>query len=104
MPVENPDQQTSMASYGQAFVVLLEARGLDPLAVFQAAGVPLLTPKEQEVLQLLANNLVNKEIASAMDISVEGVKWHMRNLFEKLNAGNRRHLLSRARMLGLLDP
>ena len=41
MPVENPDQQTSMASYGQAFVVLLEARGLDPLAVFQAAGVPL---------------------------------------------------------------
>jgi LuxR family maltose regulon positive regulatory protein len=64
----------------------------------------LLTPKEREVLRLLANNLVNKEIASAMDISVEGVKWHMRNLFEKLNAGNRRHLLSRARMLGLLEP
>lgn len=78
--------------------------GVEAITSRNVTASALLTPKEQEVLRLLANNLVNKEIASAMDISVEGVKWHMRNLFEKLNAGNRRHLLSRARMLGLLDP
>jgi LuxR family maltose regulon positive regulatory protein len=62
----------------------------------------LLTPKERDVIQLLANNLSNKEIALALDMSVETVKWHLKNLFAKLNAGGRKHVVDRARMLGLL--
>lgn len=62
----------------------------------------LLTPKEREVLELLAGNMSNKQIALAMDVSGETVKWHMKNLFEKLNAGTRKHLVDRARMLGIL--
>jgi LuxR family maltose regulon positive regulatory protein len=63
----------------------------------------LLTPKECEVLQLLAGNMSNKQIAQAIGISDETVKWHLKNLFGKLHAGTRKHLVDRARMLGILD-
>jgi LuxR family maltose regulon positive regulatory protein len=63
----------------------------------------LLTPKECEVLQLLAGNMSNKQIARAIGISDETVKWHLKNLFGKLHAGTRKHLVDRARMLGILD-
>jgi len=63
----------------------------------------LLTTKEGEVLQCLASNLTNKEIALALGVSDETVKWHLKNLFYKLKAANRKHLLVRARMLGILD-
>ena len=63
----------------------------------------LLTPKECEVLQLLAGNMSNKQIAQAIGISDETVKWHLKNLFSKLYAGTRKHLVDRARMLGILD-
>lgn len=63
----------------------------------------LLTPKEREVLELLAGGLSNKRIAATMNVSEETVKWHLKNLFGKLNASTRDHLVNRARMLGLLD-
>ena len=63
----------------------------------------VLTPKECEVLQLLAGNMSNKQIAQAIGISDETVKWHLKNLFGKLYAGTRKHLVDRARMLGILD-
>lgn len=62
----------------------------------------LLTAKETEVLRLLANGLANKLIARTMDISEETVKWHLKNLFSKLNAGSRKHAVDRARLLGLV--
>lgn len=62
----------------------------------------LLSPKEREVLGLLANNMSNKQIALAMGVSSETIKWHVKNLFGKLNAGTRKHLIDRARMAGLL--
>lgn len=74
-----------------------------PAATVRINASALLTPKEQEVIQLLAGNMSNKEIALAMDISSETVKWHMKNLFGKLQAGTRKHLIYRARMLGVLD-
>jgi LuxR family maltose regulon positive regulatory protein len=62
-----------------------------------------LTPKEREVLALLANNLSNKEIGLAMQVGEETIKWHMKNLLAKLDAGNRKQVVSRARILGLLE-
>jgi LuxR family maltose regulon positive regulatory protein len=63
----------------------------------------LLTPKEAEVLQLLVGNLTNKQIASAMGVGDQTIKWHLKNMFTKLQAGSRKHLIGRARMLGILD-
>ena len=63
----------------------------------------LLTPKEAQILGLLDANFSNKHIARTMDVSGETVKWHLKNLFSKLDAGSRRHAVDRARLLGLLE-
>ncbi|HEX6828766.1 MAG TPA: LuxR C-terminal-related transcriptional regulator, partial [Burkholderiales bacterium] len=84
------------------------ARMLRPAQERPAGGpraVPsmVLTPKEREVLELLARNRSNKEIALAMAIGEETVKWHLKNLFGKLEAGTRKHVVRRAQLLGLLE-
>lgn len=63
----------------------------------------LLTPKEQSVLALLARSYSNKEIALALAVSDETVKWHLKNLFGKLGAGSRKHAVRRAALLGVLE-
>ncbi|HOW46934.1 MAG TPA: LuxR C-terminal-related transcriptional regulator [Rubrivivax sp.] len=69
----------------------------------QATPSTALTPKEREVLGLLARSLSNKEIALALQVGEETIKWHMKNLFAKLDAGSRKQVVSRARILGLLE-
>nr|WP_294971825.1 LuxR C-terminal-related transcriptional regulator [uncultured Pseudomonas sp.] len=71
--------------------------------VTKVAPSRLLTPKEQEVLQLLAQKLSNKQIALALNVGEETVKWHLKNLFGKFQAGTRRHVVDRAYMLGILE-
>jgi DNA-binding NarL/FixJ family response regulator len=44
-----------------------------------------LTPREREVLQLLAEGMSAKEIASHLHVSVKTVETHRRNMMEKLN-------------------
>ncbi|MES2127171.1 MAG: LuxR C-terminal-related transcriptional regulator [Pseudomonadota bacterium] len=63
----------------------------------------VLTPKEREVLELLARNLSNKEIGVAMSVGEETIKWHLKNLFGKLDAASRKHAVRRAQILGLLE-
>ncbi|MGU7780034.1 LuxR C-terminal-related transcriptional regulator [Burkholderia sp. PU8-34] len=79
-----------------------------PPAPRSAAGpraVPsvVLTPKERAILELLARNLSNKEIAVALAVGEETVKWHLKNLFGKLDASSRKHAVRRALVLGLLE-
>ncbi|WP_130931567.1 LuxR C-terminal-related transcriptional regulator [Pseudomonas sp. Sample_24] len=75
-----------------------------PLVTSTVSPSRLLTPKEREVLQLLARNLSNKQIALALNVGEETVKWHLKNLFGKFQAGTRKHVVDRAYMLGILDP
>ena len=62
-----------------------------------------LTPKEREVLELTARNLSNKEIGLALQVGEQTIKWHMKNLFAKLDAGTRKQVVRRASILGLLN-
>jgi LuxR family transcriptional regulator, maltose regulon positive regulatory protein len=68
----------------------------------RATASAALTPKERQVLELLARNLSNKEIALAMQVGEETIKWHVKNLFAKLDAGTRKQVVGRAKILGLL--
>lgn len=61
-----------------------------------------LTPREWDVLELLSRHLSNKEIARSLDVNEETVKWHVKNLFAKLDAGSRKQVVSRARLMGFL--
>ena len=44
----------------------------------------------------------NAQIAQHADIAVRTVKWHLRNLYAKLNVKNRTAALARAREVGLI--
>jgi len=61
-----------------------------------------LTEREQEVLNLLALGLSNKEMAERMVVSEGTVKTHVHNVIGKLGAQSRIHALARAKELGLL--
>src|SRR4051794_25855258 len=49
----------------------------------------LLTPREQEVLGLLACGRANKDIAGSLSCSVRTVEFHLSNLFRKLGVSSR---------------
>jgi DNA-binding NarL/FixJ family response regulator len=61
-----------------------------------------LTPREIEVLQLLAEGLSNKAIAHRLDISEHTVKFHVNAILGKLGAQSRTEAVVRATRLGLI--
>ena len=63
---------------------------------------PLLTKREQEVLQLIAEGMRNKEIAAALQISEETVHTHLKNIYEKLNVQDRTQALTVAIRRGIV--
>jgi two-component system response regulator NreC len=63
------------------YVRRLQAKGLNDT-------YHLLTDREKEVLQLLAEGRSNKEVASELDLSLSTVETHRANLMQKLNLHN----------------
>jgi LuxR family maltose regulon positive regulatory protein len=63
---------------------------------------PALTPAEVDVMELLGQGLSNKAIARALCLGDETVKWHLRNIYQKVDAHDRGKAVQRARELGLL--
>lgn len=66
-------------------------------------SVEPLTPREQEVLALLARGLQNKEIAAALTITERTVKFHVSAILTKLNATNRTEAVAVAAQEGLIS-
>jgi DNA-binding NarL/FixJ family response regulator len=61
-----------------------------------------LTPRELQILRLMAAGRANKEIATELHIAERTVKFHVSEIFSRLNATNRAHAVSLARARGLL--
>ena len=61
-----------------------------------------LTPREAEVLALLAKGRANKEIGRSLDLQEITIKLHVRNIFRKLGVRNRVEAVNAARGLGLV--
>jgi DNA-binding NarL/FixJ family response regulator len=61
-----------------------------------------LTPRELQVLELLAEGLPNKAIAARLDISDQTVKFHVSSICGKLSAPNRTAAVRRAVRRGLI--
>lgn len=99
---------------------LQQREGLDPVLGFylqrlvdaasrpQASAVaaparPLLrealSERESEILELVAQAMPNKKIAAMLNITPETVKWHLKNIFNKLEVGSRNDAAARLRAL-----
>ena len=81
------------ASRAMAKLVRREAKGLE-ISV-------LLTPREIEVVRMVAKGLTNKEIGSQLFIADGTVKIHLHNIYEKLQINRRAELVRLAEEYGL---
>ena len=61
-----------------------------------------LTPRELEILELMANGLSNREIAEKLFVSENTVKTHSSRVFDKLNARRRTQAVQIAKQEGLI--
>jgi ATP/maltotriose-dependent transcriptional regulator MalT len=73
-----------------------------PQTLRNSPGEEFLTERELEILALLEQPLRNNEIADKLFVSRETVKSHLKNLYRKLNAGNRLEAVAKAQALGVL--
>ena len=89
------DPDTPVSNVAGSLMSALSHRGADV--------VPQLTTREEEVLQRLEMQH-DKEIAAAMGLTPDGVRYHIRKLFMKLKAHDRATAVRRARTFGMLPP
>lgn len=71
-------------------------------ATLSPPSQPALTNREQQVLQLIADGMRNKQIAATLGISEETVHTHLKNTFEKLGVNDRTHALTVAIRRGII--
>ena len=64
----------------------------------------LLTPRETELLQLIVDGLSNKAIADRLSLSENTIKYHIKNILQKLGVQNRTEAATQALRSGLLSP
>jgi len=81
-----------------ADAILIAKKGSEPRSDFEEG----LTPREIEVLELLAQGLPNKAIATRLGISDQTVKFHVSSISGKLGAANRTDAVRRAARRGLI--
>jgi len=110
LPSDMPPDQL-VAALGAAAAGLIVMHPVEVAALLPAAepaSRPLaeltepLTPREDEVLQMLASGLANKEIAARLAISEHTVKFHVASILGKLGAGSRTEAVSLGIRRGLV--
>jgi len=68
----------------------------------ESSEPPPLTPREREVIELVARGLTNERVAAALEISPETVQSHVRNVMRKLRADTRTEAVAKALRLSLI--
>jgi DNA-binding NarL/FixJ family response regulator len=97
---------TRYREHSRRFESVAARRGADPLPAAEPA-LPALeqepSAREIEVLQLVADGLVNREIGVRLFLSEETVKSHVRHLLAKLQARSRAHAVAVGFRRGLIN-
>lgn len=78
-----------------------DAIGRDTQA--ELSMIEQLTMREHEVLGMIADGMTNREISEQLVVTVSTVKWHVRQLYQKLSVRNRVQAIVRARELNLIS-
>ena len=72
--------------------------------IIEAAGIEKLTPRERDVVNLIARGYTYRETAARMEISVKTLETHMRHIFDKLGVASRHELSRLAYDTGFVRP
>jgi LuxR family maltose regulon positive regulatory protein len=94
--------QGVMSDYLRKLLAAFEAEKLGDIVTPTQPLVEPLSPRELEVLQLLAEDLTNREICERLYLALDTVKGHNRNIFAKLGVKNRTQAVYKASSLGIL--
>jgi two-component system nitrate/nitrite response regulator NarL len=86
-----------------AGLVIRSARIPEPRGFAPADDMPLLTPREREILGLIGEGLSNKAMARRLGISVHTVKFHLEALFLKLDATSRAEAVTKGLRGGVIE-
>ena len=104
LPRDAAPTQIAAAIYAAAAgLVAMPAAESAPISLAHSDGpVERLTPREMDVLEMLAEGLSNKLIAYRLEISEHTAKFHVNSILAKLNADTRTEAVMRGVRLGLI--
>ncbi len=97
-----PDQIVHAIQSVAAGLMIFDSALMPPRPGDTALIEPL-TPRENEVLRLLADGLANREIATRLNISEHTIKFHIRSILGKLGASSRTEAVTRGLRSGLIE-
>ena len=93
------DRRTDLMTYCSSIIRTIEARPMHDNSGETGVSTSLvpaepellepLTGREEQVAQLLADGKTNPQISKELALSVDTVKWHLKNIFQKLGVSNR---------------
>jgi len=89
-----------LAAAGEAATVTIVSR--DPQTTIEPHGIEL-TPRERDVLALMAEGASNKTIARQLGISVHTAKFHVGSVLDKLDATGRTDAVAHAARRGVIE-
>jgi len=107
--VEEPPRSGSAPSASGAQQVVLDVRlhgmrfTLTRSALEEAGPRVNLSPREKEIVRLIAKGLPNKAISDVLDISPWTVATHLRRVFAKLGVVSRAEMVARVMKIGMLE-
>ncbi len=99
---ESGNVKTDLIPYVDRLAADLRRAGQDRSPTSDAPILSALSPRETDILTLIAEGLSNKEIARSLHIGPETVKSHLKSVFSKLGVERRAQAVSRAQTLGLV--
>lgn len=82
----------------------LEPRIAHSLAGTSPSNDPGLTPRELEVMQRVVHGLNDREIGQAIHLATDTVKYHLKQVYNKLNIHNRTRAAISLVLMGLVEP
>jgi len=95
-------RQTFDGSVFMAPAAFLATRAIRLAEPVDEAKLDRLTPREQEILRLLADGLTNVQLARMLWVSEQTIKFHLSNIYRKLGVTNRTEASRWAQVHGLL--
>jgi DNA-binding NarL/FixJ family response regulator len=96
-------QAVRTVAVGQSLLYPQALRDLIRTRPRVTAGAPVLTPREREVLGLVAQGMTNAEIAASLVVGVETVRTHVASVLAKLQARDRTQAVVLGYRAGLVE-